>query len=994
MTNKKNLVRSGAFCLLCVLVVVISCPKPIQVGPSCDSETSILPELPHTAGDPNRELIDQIIDIKIDQFTNEGYFPQLYEANLQSIYFALYVLDAIDQLDIINQTEISDIIMSYYLESEQYFIDKYAERYLDTYFDIRYYPLTTLLEVNCYALLALEILDQLTLIDSSTFISFIWSCYNPLTSGFIGRPYNSGLTTEFKIATLDNTYYAVRTLDALLPNWDNFATEVSDIIAFINILQETEYHYGFNNDAEDTFYSLEMFPQTEPTIFSSYYAVKTLQIFGPGALSSIRVSDFQIYLSEIYHEQHSYFSQTTNLVYQILNWSNIVASAIGLELAEIYNFANISRSDVLSFVFSHRNCSGGWYTSTPFSYHELIDTFQIIRSLDALGELSTLTSQEEAEIADYITLYRMTEGYSPLCAKYMHSTNFADTMEVFGMYNEILNFDLEEMYNNLKDSIFYSTNDDCERFFALTNMDAIELADGALFIRTHPLEYCSFGTHERINDFNYYFSWRSAYDMLSIFQNIYKLDDYATEVDFANIISTILSSQFLNTAGEFAPYYGSFLPYIYLLNYDPSRQVKYINFEQSYFAIRTLELLNEYLELGDLRDIGLDVSAFESHITRHLVENASDLYFLPMYDTSLDAILENTYYMAYCLEVLGGFSLSKSKLKHFLELHLDYTNMHNIYYVYKLSGLLDLGIEFNLELTQALAGNLYRPQYNEFYRTMDKKMIDQRIFYYICDIAKFSPMNMKTDYPSTVILGDIFPLSVEFGNLIVADYGIYTTVRFESIQLGIIPFEKLDNNTYAISDIFIPAEINNYPEVKGNISIYEGITLRASFPISIDTKYEHVITVSTQHLSKGIRFLVEGSYAFGSGIEPLYECDVYAVICRNGVQNNTIYFSREDGTDLSTFRLTYEFPLGGEYEFSLYLQDPFQSSPILFDSLEVTYLKPVPGETVIPDTYHTDLAMAIPLAIGCMIAPLGVVGYTSREKLKRFLQKIREIKMK
>jgi hypothetical protein len=350
--------------------------------------------------------------------------------------------------------------------------------------------------------------------------------------------------------------------------------------------------------------------------------------------------------------------------------------------------------------------------------------------------------------------------------------------------------------------------------------------------------------------------------------------------------------------------------------------------------------------------------------------------------------------MAYCLEAFDAFFLTKPKLTHFLETHLDYTNMHQVYYAYKISELLDLGIEFNAELIQALVQDLYCPEYHEFYRTTEKERIDPRIFYYICDIAKFSRLNMNMDYPSTVLLGDTFSLSVEFGNLIVADYGDYTTVRFESEQLGIRSLEKLDNNTYGASDIFVPAETSNFPEIEGNISIYEGVTLRASFPIRIDTNYTHAFTTFAQEINKGIRISVEGSNVFASGIEPLYTSEIYALIRRNGVQTNTIYFTREDKTEVSAFTLEYEFPQGGEYEFSLYLEDPFQEAPILFDSVEYSYLRSVPEGGRVPDTSPLEFAMAIPLSIGCMAAPLGMVGYTSREKLKAFLKKLREFTFK
>ncbi len=980
--------------ILCVfLVSFLFLSLTIQSGSSSGKNTYFKSEYPQTSGDPNRDLIEEIIDYKMNKFSENGYFPQLYESNLQSIYFALHALNTLDRLNEINKTLLANIIMSYYSDSEQYFLDRYALRYLDTDFTLTYYPLNTLLEVNCYAILSLNLLDRLDLIDSSAFISFIWSCYQPYTSGFIGQPYDAGLTSEFKIATMDNTFYAVSVLDQLLSSWDAYQTEVSELINFINSLQETESHYGFNNDLDDNFYSLEIIPQTEPTIFSSYYCIKTLEVFGPGAVSSIRVNDFLIYLYDLYDEDYHYFDYTPNSFYRICNISNIVATALGLELADIYNLSNINRTEVLSFIFSHRTYMKGWQSSTDLSYHELIDSFQILRSLNNLGEISQLSTGEKDQLVDYISTYKTFNGFSPICHEYMTTSYFADTIEILSLYNEILNFDLDAIYTDLKRSIFYSAPENCEEFYGICHMEYIDTVEGNLLLRSFPIEYWTHGNHNYIKEINHLASWRSAFEILSVFKNIYKLEDFAMEMesDFSNLVSKIISTQFLDPSGQYSAYYGGFLPYLYCLNYETSTQIKFMNFEHTYYALRILELLNAYLDLGELRDIGFDVSAFETHITRHLVENSTDLYFEPLYENTLDSILENTYYMVYSLTILDDFSLSAYKIKNFIESNLDYTNMHNIYYSYKLAELLDLEITFDLNQTQALVTKLYSDEYHDFYRSTEKMMIDQRIFYYICDIAKFSPMNMKTSFPDVIALGETFSMGVEFGNLIVADYGIYTSVRFEGSSLGTIVLERLDNNTYEKNDIFVPTDVVNYPKIQGNISIYEGLTLKASFPIVIITDYKHSISISEQQLSSGIRINVEGSYIFGSGLEPLYDCEIFADIFRNGLKAGTIYFTREDLSIISKFILNYNPLIGGEYEFSLYLEDPYQFEPVFLGDVSYFYLSPVPGENDIPSTYQADIALSIPLVIGCITAPLGVIGFTSRDKLKEILAKLRKL---
>ena len=80
---------------------------------------------------------------------------------------------------ILDKVEFTQYIMGYYNSSSGLFMDNYAYRYLDTDFNHIYYPLSTVLEVNCYALLSLSFLDGLSLINTSASIDFLWSCYNP-----------------------------------------------------------------------------------------------------------------------------------------------------------------------------------------------------------------------------------------------------------------------------------------------------------------------------------------------------------------------------------------------------------------------------------------------------------------------------------------------------------------------------------------------------------------------------------------------------------------------------------------------------------------------------------------------------------------------------------------------------------------------------------------------------------------------------------------------
>ena len=101
------------------------------------------------AATENHENIDKVFDAKLNDYGSYGYFPQIYEPSLQATYYALYILDAIGKLNEIDQIAVKDYIMSHYDNNSDLFIDKYAQRYLDTDIDLDYYPWTSVLEVNC-----------------------------------------------------------------------------------------------------------------------------------------------------------------------------------------------------------------------------------------------------------------------------------------------------------------------------------------------------------------------------------------------------------------------------------------------------------------------------------------------------------------------------------------------------------------------------------------------------------------------------------------------------------------------------------------------------------------------------------------------------------------------------------------------------------------------------------------------------------------------------
>jgi len=139
-----------------------------------------------------------------------------------------------------------------------------------------YFPFPSLLEVNCFAILALEILGNLTAIDNQQAIDFIWSCLNqPSKRGFIGQPYSPSLHPNYKISTIDNTYHAILALEALgdnTPQWQETKYFIKDLQ---NTTVSSVFYGGFFNDEVEVFHSLD---NLDYTLLSSYYCIQSLDM--------------------------------------------------------------------------------------------------------------------------------------------------------------------------------------------------------------------------------------------------------------------------------------------------------------------------------------------------------------------------------------------------------------------------------------------------------------------------------------------------------------------------------------------------------------------------------------------------------------------------------------------------------------------------------------------------------------------------------------------
>jgi len=864
-----------------------------------------IPNLPNLSNQKsNYEIIEEVFAQLLDQYSSQGYFSQVYEPSLQATYYALYILGSIGKLDQINQTVITEFIMSHYDYDTHIFTDQYSNRYLTDY--RYYYPLTTLLEVNCYAIQSLNILNCLDIIDRQISIDYIWSCYNPITSGFIGQPYDPTLQDHFNISTLDNTYFAITTLNLLMADWIGFSAERNALIQFINSLQVTDItdsRYGaFINDHKSNFNSLyTRFEQ----IFSSYYGLKSLQIFGME--NSINLNIFNQYLESLYYPASHQFR-----LGEYDSTLNLVTTAMGLELSDLTGLLTIDRNAVANFILNNRNSIGNWDQAVVISgdpiyreVHELIDAFQIIRCLKGSGDINQLTLEEKDQIANSLALYHNYKGYSLLSEDYMSMDLIYSVINSFNLFNRIPDLSIQELYNIIEGG-FYDTP--IEDFFVQSVSKDGELI---YYFRSYPIEYHGYP--------KLYYSHKSTYLALDSLQKLFKLDDFALSRNLMTFTNNFVDSQFLDPEFE---NYGAFLPQSMLAKLGSEYQNSRIHLEYSYYAIKALELLVNFLDLGNIVDLSFNKGALYGYITRNLYEVNDMIYFNPHDASDPAIILEHNYYMISILKALDLFDLDINNITSFVLQNIDYGDIKNIYYCYKINDILDLKIEFNCSLTSILVGHLHSENVNGFYESLDQKIINQDIFLWICEMARNDDIYIQCSYKESVKLGSVNTITAFFSNLIFLEYGQLTSVRFESDQFGTLDLEKQFDNSYQVN-FRIPEDPKFYPSVEGNLKIYDHFKLIGQFPISFQTKFEQNIECKPIQDEKSLEIYINVSRIFSSGFEAVYNSNIIVDMFWENTYFTSKNFSRDDYEDFSKFSFFYEFDIEGSYRLEITLYDEF-----------------------------------------------------------------------
>lgn len=872
---------------------------------SNNTDYSFNPKNLSTSAVINSDIINSIFEAKIQDYNNNSYYSQVYEPSLQATYYGLYILNVLGKLHTINKTNILSYLLAHYDSNSGRFMDSLSYRYLDT--DVSrdwIYPFSSVLESTCYATLSMELLDSLYLIDTQDIIDYIWSCYNIDTSGFVGRPYLTSLPSLFKISTMDNTFFAVLTLDMLMDDWLMYTTQKNDIIQFINDLQvggNTWQTGGFFNDYYPNFDSLQ--PLSEPNLLSSFYSIKTLELFGMEDI--INIPDFYKFLNNSYESLLNYFHIAPWQIPEDL--CNIVASALGLELSDISEFTEINRVEVINFILSNFNSFGSWDQSTTIAHHELIDTFQIIRSLEETQVITQLSLADRNQIGNATLLYFQQKGFSLLSEDYTSMNQLNSIIRSFELYGRLSDIDIQELYIQIKDSF----TENYQEIFTNSFIGYLEKSEDESGLRSYPIEfYCNT---------NKLRSHKTTYYALDSLNRMYKLDDFLLEIDENELISDIVATQFLNDS--YYDTYGAFSPFWpYNSYYQSSFLASNIYFECSYYAIKCLELLSYELGLGNLSSLGVNTIALYNHIERNIVETPTELYFNPSYTNNIETILEYTYYMIYLLNSLNMYGEDNQKIISYVESNLNYNNIKNIYFSYKISEILNIDIEFDRQLTQQLVQDIYSEEYHEFFCTPNKELIAHENFYYICEMARNSEIGIEATYSSIVDLGGFNHIDVSLDNMILQNFGSYLTFKFDCNQLGTFLFSEQPDGIH-IADVLIPFNPNYYPLIDGYLRAYEGSLIKAEQYISFETTYtlEHNLTIQDEDQS--FNFILNASILSNETHYSLNSSNAFTEIYVNDILTNQMTFSHQQFTHFSIYNLSFEYINNTQYLFRIFLED-------------------------------------------------------------------------
>ncbi|MHA1803599.1 MAG: hypothetical protein ACTSU4_03570, partial [Promethearchaeota archaeon] len=394
------------------------------------------------------------------------------------------------------------------------------------------------------------------------------------------------------------------------------------------------------------------------------------------------------------------------------------------------------------------------------------------------------------------------------------------------------------------------------------------------------------------------------------------------------------------------PNNGGFFPDNLMKYLGTSLQNKYVYPEHAFYIIKSLDLLATFLGIGNVTDLPLDMDALTTYILHHRFENSTIFCFQPFYTNTTTEILKTTYYFTWILRILDRYDLNSTKIKNYLERVLNYENLENVYYSYKISQLLNLNLEFNYTALRALVTSLYSESQHEFLKTPSSSDVHHEYLAWLTEMAMNSPPKLHVIYSKTIPLEASNTLTAGYFNMVMLENRENITMKFESPQFGLIPLVKQPNGCHE-AQIFIPYSSQNYPIISGMIKVYNNLEFQEEVEIFFNTTYE--IEYQESHLKNSNNLLIYFNISIVTGFNThdLSESFVHVNLSRNNVLIKTLQPNFTHQGNYSEYYLNYTVPEAGTYRFEIYIVNDFESSPIyLFTIKEIfmNILSPPPFE--------------------------------------------------
>ena len=341
--------------------------------------------------------------------------------------------------------------------------------------------------------------------------------------------------------------------------------------------------------------------------------------------------------------------------------------------------------------------------------------------------------------------------------------------------------------------------------------------------------------------------------------------------------------------------------------------------------------------------------------------------------------------MIYILKSLNLYAKDSQKIEHYVVSNLNYNNIKNIYYSYKIAEILNLTIDFEAYLTQELVQNIYDDKLHEFYIATNREVINQEIFLWLCEMARNSEIGFNVEYSNVVDLGEFNTISVLISNLIVRDFGSVLKFKFESDQLGTFDLNKTQDGKYT-NDIPVPIRANSYPEVKGWVYAYEGTEKKGEFYISFTTTYMLNYTIESTITSTSASFQINSSIFSNQKPHLLTFGKAFTRIYKDNILSDLKYFNlTSDSPKYSIFSLTVEREDIGDCYFEIFLDDGIRPAIKIANATFGQDSNEDPNKDSLDNPskdYGADIKVAIPLMVFFTTVPGSVIVISTKKLMK------------